>query len=74
MWFDLVLDVLAATILIPIIIGAVVTHGERRKRIGPQREPPNERSRGGDPPSRPPARCAKSHSGIFNVMTITCST
>jgi hypothetical protein len=33
MWFDLVFDVLAATILIPIIIGAVVTHGERRKLI-----------------------------------------
>jgi hypothetical protein len=36
MWFDLVMDVLAATILMPIIIGAVVTHGERRKRIAPQ--------------------------------------
>jgi hypothetical protein len=36
MWFDLVLDVLIAIILIPIIIGAVATHGERRKRIAPQ--------------------------------------
>jgi hypothetical protein len=35
MWFDLVIDILAATIVIPIIIGAVVTHGERRKRIAP---------------------------------------
>ena len=60
MWFDLVLDVLAATILIPIIIGAVVTHGERRKRIAPQRGPPNERSRGGDPPSSPGQVCEKS--------------
>jgi hypothetical protein len=39
MWFDLVFDVLAATILMPIIIGAVVTHGERHKRIAPQRGP-----------------------------------
>src|SRR5690242_2177865 len=37
MWFDLVLDVLAATILIPIIIGAVVTYGKHRERIAPQR-------------------------------------
>jgi hypothetical protein len=37
MWFDLVLDVLAATILIPIMIGVVVTHGKRHKRIAPQR-------------------------------------
>jgi len=37
MWFDLVLDVLAATILIPIMVGAFVTHGERRKQTASQR-------------------------------------
>jgi hypothetical protein len=39
MWLDLILDVLFAIILIPILIGAAVTHGERCKRIAPQGGP-----------------------------------
>jgi len=55
MWFELILDILAATILMPVIIGAVVTYGERRKRIAINKAAPG-RTLSTEAASRSPER------------------